>query len=210
MPDHELLRLNSTWSSLTRGELVSAILSKQSIKSSLEGKRAKYPISWERKKERQSISCRDRRYMYISIYLHHGAFKDMHSRKVRKVGVAIGVCVREREGEERWRIVHFLLAANDWHPKKIMTHERWICSGYGPRKMCIEWILRPSFNCTIEVESSKGRSLFIGGGGGSNKADCSIKSRGHGQRGSSEIRARCRGPSLCMNPISKGYFLVCF
>ena len=96
MPDHELLRLNSTWSSLTRGELVSAILSKQSIKSSLEGKRAKYPISWERKKERQSISCRDRRYMYISIYLHHGAFKDMHSRKVRKVGVAIGVCERER------------------------------------------------------------------------------------------------------------------
>ena len=165
MPDHELLRLNSTWSSLTRGELVSAILSKQSIKSSLEGKRAKYPISWERKKERQSISCRDRRYMYISIYLHHGAFKDMHSRKVRKVGVAIGVCVCVWE-EERWRIVHFLLAANDWHPKKIMTHERWICSGYGPRKMCIEWILRSFWlhHRGWELRAQKEGAFSLGGG----------------------------------------------
>lgn len=148
------------------------------------------------KRKAQSISCRDQRHIHISTpwsLQRHAFEKGEKSRSGHWCVLWEG-----ERGDERWRITHFLLASNDWHPKKIMTHERWIWSGYGPRKD-VHWMdMKALFDYTIKVESSKRKSLFIRGGGrGRNKADCWIKSRGRGNEGAPYIGVWCWGLMVC-------------
>lgn len=97
MPDHELLRLHATWSLRIRGEVVSATLQKQSIESSQEGKKGRVVSYESREKGRGYLVPRP--WIRIYIYLDHGAFKDMHSRRREKQEWPLGVCLCVCESE---------------------------------------------------------------------------------------------------------------